>query len=44
MNGLSDMMQMYGAAAMLLAVIGGLCVVKYIAKKLLLKYADKRKG
>ena len=44
MNGLSDMTQLYGAAAVVLAVASGLCVTKYGMKRLLLKYADKKKG
>lgn len=44
MNGLSNMTQLYGAAAVVLAVAAGLCIIKYGIKKLLLKYADKKKG
>ena len=44
MNGLFNMSQLYGAAAVVLAVAAGLCITKYVIKKLLLKYADKKKG
>ena len=44
MNGLFNMSQLYGAAAVVLAVAAGLCITKYVIKKLLLKYAAKKTG